>query len=67
MFGNFDGQAVRTKRVALGGKSRSEESREQVLERTRLERERRKQQKLENRSATAIQVRRGVEAGGMAA
>jgi hypothetical protein len=37
---NFDGSAVRAKRVALGGKSRAEESREQVLERTRLDRER---------------------------
>ncbi|GAB4817517.1 hypothetical protein N2152v2_004563, partial [Parachlorella kessleri] len=55
-FRTFDGSAVRSKRVALGGRSRAEESREQVLERTRQDRERRKQQKLESRSATAIQA-----------
>ena len=63
MFANFDGSASRTKRVALGGRSRAEESREQVLERTRLERERRRQQKLEAKSATTIQARRRQRAG----
>ncbi|KAH7623971.1 hypothetical protein Ndes2526B_g01225 [Nannochloris sp. 'desiccata'] len=53
---SFTGDFSRAKKISLAGKSSSAESREQVLERTRLERERRKQQKLETQSATVIQA-----------
>jgi hypothetical protein len=56
-FSSFSGSS-RQKKVALGGRSKVEETRDQVVERTKLEREQRRQQKLEQRSATAIQVRR---------
>ena len=48
-----------SRKVEIRGRSRPEESREEVLERTRQERERRKQHKVETRSATLIQVRFG--------
>ena len=53
---SFTGQAIPSRRVALGGRSKTEETREQTLERTRLEREKRRRAKLEQRSATCIQV-----------
>lgn len=43
-------------KVSLRGKSKVEESREQILERTRLEREKRRRAKLETTNATIIQV-----------
>lgn len=52
----FSGNALPTRRVDLRGKSRAEESREQVLERTKVQREQRKRLKLETRSATQIQA-----------
>jgi len=52
----FSGQFTSRRKVALGGRSRQEESREEVLQRTRADRERRKQQKLEQKSATYIQA-----------
>jgi len=55
---NFTRDFSRAKKVSLAGKSSRAESREQVLERTRQERERRKQHKLETHSATVIQVLR---------
>ena len=55
----FDGNGRRTAKVDLRGRSRVE-SREQVLERTRAEREQRRRLKLETRSATCIQVRGGL-------
>ena len=42
--------------MEIRGASKAEESREQVLERTRLEREQRRRQKLEQKSALTIQV-----------
>lgn len=53
----FTGSVGNKKRVDLRGNSKGSESREQVLERSRRDRERRKQVKLENASAVAIQVR----------
>lgn len=53
----FTGSVGTKRRVNLGGSSRGSESREQVLERTRRDRERRKQLKLETSGATTIQVR----------
>lgn len=52
----FDGRARRTAKVDLRGRSKVAESREQVLERTRIEREQRRQHRLEMQSATCIQV-----------
>ena len=52
----FTGSFGNKRRVDLRGNSKGSESREQVLERSRRDRERRKQVKLENTSATAIQV-----------
>ena len=52
---SFSGQTGR-RRIALGGKTRSEESREQLLKRAHEEREQRRTQKLEHRSALHIQV-----------
>jgi hypothetical protein len=54
---SFTGDFSRAKKISLAGSSSKAESREQVLERTRQERERRKQQKLETQSAIVIQVR----------
>lgn len=55
---SFTGDFSRAKKISLAGKSQQAESRQQVLERTRQERDRRKQQKLETQSATVIQVRK---------
>lgn len=52
----FTGQVSSKKKVALGGRSRQEETRDEALRRARSDRERRKQQKLEQKSATCIQV-----------
>lgn len=52
----FTGNTTQRK-VDLRGKSRGEETREQVLQRTRAEREKRARAKLEQKSATTIQVR----------
>jgi hypothetical protein len=51
----FGGDWRKEQRVSLAGRSRTEETRAQVLERTRQERERRRQEKLELRSASLIQ------------
>ena len=53
----FGGEFTRKQKVSLSGKKASGigESREEILERTRLERERRKRKKLENETATLIQ------------
>ena len=53
----FSGTSGPTRKVDLRGKSRGEETREQVLERTRLEREKRKRAKVEASSATVIQAK----------
>ena len=50
----FSGKPQQRK-VDLRGKSRGEETREQILERTRAERERRQKSKLETKSALLIQ------------
>jgi hypothetical protein len=50
----FSGKPQQRK-VDLRGRSRGEETREQVLERTRAERELRQQSKLESKSALLIQ------------
>ena len=55
-YRSFGGESTRVKKVSLAGRSRAEETAQQVLERTRLQRERRRQDKLEQKSATAIQV-----------
>jgi len=61
----FGGEFSRKQKVSLQGKSKGVESREEVLERTRAERERRKQRKYENEMAVVIQVcGSGVEGGG---
>lgn len=52
----FSGKPSQQRKVALGGRSRGEETREQVLERTRAEREKRSRNKLETKSALAIQT-----------
>ena len=52
---SFSGQTGK-RRIALGGKSRTEESREQLIKRTHEERERRNRQKLEFQSARHIQA-----------
>lgn len=52
----FTGQHPSNKRVAIRGRSAGEESREQILERTRLEREKRQLMRLQNKGATVIQV-----------
>ena len=53
----FGGEFTRKQKVSLSGKKASGigESREEILEKTRLERERRKRKKLENETATLIQ------------
>lgn len=53
----FTGRAGPQRRVDLRGKSRQEETREQILERTKVEREKRQRVKLEQKSALAIQAR----------
>jgi hypothetical protein len=58
-FRSFGGEFRREQRVSLAGRSRVEETRAEVLERTRRERERRRQEKLEQKSGTSIQARRG--------
>ncbi|KAL4444560.1 hypothetical protein ABPG77_002377 [Micractinium sp. CCAP 211/92] len=55
-FRSFGGEYRKEARVSLAGRSRVEESRAEVLERTRRERERRRQEKLEQRGATSIQA-----------
>lgn len=52
---SFGGESLRSQKVSLSGKSKQVESREEVLQRTRLEREKRKQNKLEHASAILIQ------------
>ena len=52
----FGGEFSRKQKVSLVGKSRTVERREEILEKTRLEREARKQRRLENEMATRIQV-----------
>eukprot|EP00197_Chlamydomonas_leiostraca_P011903 CAMPEP_0202878136 /NCGR_PEP_ID=MMETSP1391-20130828/31706_1 /ASSEMBLY_ACC=CAM_ASM_000867 /TAXON_ID=1034604 /ORGANISM="Chlamydomonas leiostraca, Strain SAG 11-49" /LENGTH=95 /DNA_ID=CAMNT_0049560281 /DNA_START=49 /DNA_END=333 /DNA_ORIENTATION=+ len=53
---SFSGSS-KTPKVSLGGRSRTqEESREEVLQRTRLEREKRRQAKAEQNAATTIQA-----------
>jgi hypothetical protein len=52
----FSGTAGPKRKVDLRGKSRQEETREQVLARTRLEREERQRAKLEQKSALLIQA-----------
>lgn len=59
---SFTGEFSRAKKVSLAGRSAKAESREQVLERTRQERERRRQLKVETQAAVLIQVRRGTSA-----
>ena len=51
----FGGEFARRQKVSLAGKSRQAETREDVLHRTRLERERRHRLKEETRAATRIQ------------
>ena len=53
----FSGSAIPQKKISLGGKSQRAESRDDLLEKTRLERERRRRDKLEDVSARQIQVR----------
>ncbi len=55
-FRSFGGEYKKEARVSLAGRSRVEETRAEVLERTRRERERRRLEKLEQRSATSIQA-----------
>ncbi|PSC67747.1 E3 ubiquitin-ligase UPL6 [Micractinium conductrix] len=53
---SFGGEHRKEAKVSLAGRSRGEETRAEVLERTRRERERRRQDKLEQRSATVVQA-----------
>ena len=52
----FSGSSIPKKKVSLGGKSQRTESRDDLIEKTRLERERRRREKLEDASARLIQV-----------
>ncbi len=52
----FTGQSSTSKKVSIRGRSKVEESREALLEKSRWEREKRKRLKLENSNATIIQV-----------
>lgn len=52
----FTGSIGNKRRINLGGSSKGAETREQILERSKLERDRRKRNKLEASSATVIQV-----------
>ena len=55
----FSGSAVPAKKkISMGGKSQRAESREDLIEKTRLERERRRRDRLEDASARLIQVGR---------
>jgi hypothetical protein len=57
-FRSFGGEFTRGPRISLAGKSKTTDaSRDQTLEIVRKQREQRKQTKLENKSATDIQVR----------
>lgn len=51
----FFSGTTQQKKVSLGGRSRGEETREQTLERTRAEREKRQRNKLQTKSALLIQ------------
>lgn len=53
---NFSFESSKRK-VSLGGRSRIAESREEVLKRTHLERQKRAQERLEHKSALQIQAR----------
>ncbi|GAX81158.1 hypothetical protein CEUSTIGMA_g8591.t1 [Chlamydomonas eustigma] len=53
----FNGTVGARKKVSLGGKSQKEGSRDDVLEKSRLERERRRREKIEDASARLIQAR----------
>ena len=53
----FSGSAIPAKKVSMGGKSQRAESRDDLIEKTRLERERRRRDRLEETSARLIQVR----------
>lgn len=55
---SFGGEFRKAQKVSLVGRSRGEETRAEVLERTRRERERRRRERQEQSAATAIQVRR---------
>ena len=52
----FSGSSGPKKKISLGGKSARAENRDDLLEKARIERERRKREKLEDSSATLIQV-----------
>lgn len=62
---SFGGEHRKEAKVSLAGRSRGEETRAEVLERTRRERERRRQDKLEQRSATVVQVGESSVASGV--
>ena len=51
----FGGEFSRKQKVSLAGTSRSVESREEILERSRVEREKRRKRKVENEKAVVIQ------------
>jgi hypothetical protein len=53
---NFSGQGTR-KAVSLGGRSRKQETADDLLQKSRLEREGRKRARLEDASSKTIQVR----------
>jgi hypothetical protein len=53
----FNGSHLKTKKVSLGGRSTKATDADADLLRSRMERERRKRQKLEENSSTTIQVR----------
>ncbi|CAD7703489.1 unnamed protein product [Ostreobium quekettii] len=53
---HFEGEFSARKKVDLRGRTRGEENRLQVLDRTRRDRERRRKQKIEAESATRIQA-----------
>lgn len=53
---SFGGEFRKAQKVSLVGRSRGEETRAEVLERTRRERERRRRERQEQSAATAIQV-----------
>ena len=54
---HFQGDFVTRRKVDLRGRTKAEENRAQIVERTRRDREKRRKQKLEVESATRIQVR----------
>ena len=57
LHGFFDGQYKSTQRVALGGASRDNGDRAQLLDQARRDRERRSRLRAETRSAIRVQVR----------